>query len=184
MSYPGAMNEAILLANTMCGGTDRLRTPAEMADWLDSEGAVLGDRPPEIALRVSEFRTLRDAVRELLRAASSGRSLPEEAVASVNRTSASVPTHVELDLQHPAVPRVAEVVPAVSTAALALARIARSAVRLLGTDAANALRACPAPGCGRFFLAARPDQVWCSPACGNRARVARHAARRRNPEGP
>jgi putative stress-induced transcription regulator/CGNR zinc finger protein len=38
---------------------------------------------------------------------------------------------------------------------------------------------CDAPGCGQFYLRHRGDQRWCGPACGTRARVARHAARGR-----
>src|SRR3954447_9124809 len=37
---------------------------------------------------------------------------------------------------------------------------------------------CDAPSCGLFFERTRRNQRWCSPECGNRARVARHAARR------
>ncbi len=150
-----------------------------MAAWLESESSVVGEAPREIALRVSEFRALRDAVRQLLGAAAATRALPREAAALVNRISASVPTHVELDLTDPAGPRIAERFPVVNPAARVLAQIARSTVRLLGTEAAGAIRVCPAPRCGRFFAAARPDQVWCCPACGNRARVARHAGRQR-----
>ena len=41
-----------------------------------------------------------------------------------------------------------------------------------------AVRTCQAPSCGFFFFG-RPDQEWCSIPCGNRARAARHYARRR-----
>ncbi|MEW6060078.1 MAG: ABATE domain-containing protein [Actinomycetota bacterium] len=171
------MEAAISLANTLSEGSDLLRTPADMAEWLESESRVLGQAPPEVALRVSEFRMLRDAVRGLLEAVVSRRTLQAEAVAFVNRASASLPAHIELDLADPAQPRVVDVLPAVNPAARVLAQIARSAIRLLGSDAADVLRVCAAPRCGRFFKAARPDRVWCSLACGNRARVARHAAR-------
>jgi predicted RNA-binding Zn ribbon-like protein len=177
--YGWMVEPAIALANTFDGVLDRLGTPVGMAEWLESERAVLGQVPHEITLRVAEFRGLRDAVRELFRAAVEGRALPEGAVGLVNGTSASVPTHVELAPVGPAGRRITEIAPAVNPAAQMLAQMARSAVRLLGTDAAETLRMCPAPGCGRFFSAARPDQVWCSGSCGNRARVARHVARRR-----
>ncbi|MBI2237124.1 MAG: CGNR zinc finger domain-containing protein, partial [Actinobacteria bacterium] len=49
----------------------------------------------------------------------------------------------------------------------------------LGGSDRTRLGICAAPRCGRFFLAARPKQVWCTRACGNRARVARHYARTR-----
>jgi predicted RNA-binding Zn ribbon-like protein len=178
----GSVETAIALANTLSGGVDRLRTPADMAEWLDSERKVLGDAPHEIALRVSDFRALRDAVRDLLEAAAAKRALPGGAVQLVNRTSALVPSHLEIDLSDPAGPSITEIATVVNPAARMLAQVAGSAVRVLGTQAAESLRVCPAPRCGRFFLVARPDQVWCSPACGNRARVGRHAARRRDRE--
>jgi predicted RNA-binding Zn ribbon-like protein len=49
-------------------------------------------------------------------------------------------------------------------------------IELLGGPDAARLRECPA--CGRFFLASRQRQAWCSGACGNRTRVARHRSRR------
>jgi predicted RNA-binding Zn ribbon-like protein len=49
---------------------------------------------------------------------------------------------------------------------------------LAGPDASR-IRACQAPGCVLFFLAERRRRDWCSPACGNRARVARHYRRQR-----
>lgn len=61
----------------------------------------------------------------------------------------------------------------------AQARIARSAIEILGTDKRSRLRFCTPPGCGVYYLASRPQQRWCSPRCGTRTRVARHAARSR-----
>ena len=41
------------------------------------------------------------------------------------------------------------------------------------------LRACHAPGCVLYFLKDHPRREWCSTACGNRARAARHYRRHR-----
>lgn len=52
---------------------------------------------------------------------------------------------------------------------------------LLGDPALAAVRACPGAGCGWLFLDPRGRRVWCSmAACGNRAKVRAHAARRRS----
>jgi len=59
-----------------------------------------------------------------------------------------------------------------------LADIATSAITLVGGPGRDRLRRCGAPGCGRWFVASRPRQRWCSPTCGNRARVARFQERR------
>ena len=61
--------------------------------------------------------------------------------------------------------------------------------RVVGEQAAEAvrfladgpdLRACLAPGCVLYFVKDHPRRAWCSTACGNRARAARHYARHRS----
>lgn len=59
------------------------------------------------------------------------------------------------------------------------AALARAAVAFLASPDLDRLRACPAPRCVRYFVQAHARQEWCKPSCGNRARVARHHARRR-----
>src|SRR6266851_2221676 len=49
----------------------------------------------------------------------------------------------------------------------------RDAVRRLA-DRGDQLRACHAPGCVLYFVKSHPRREWCSVACGNRARAARH----------
>ena len=44
------------------------------------------------------------------------------------------------------------------------------------------LRTCGAPGCVLMFLKHHPRREWCSNACGNRARQARHYDRTRRPD--
>jgi predicted RNA-binding Zn ribbon-like protein len=58
-----------------------------------------------------------------------------------------------------------------------LGDLAGEAVRLL-SDGAE-LRACLAPSCVLYFVKDHPRREWCSTACGNRARAARHYARHR-----
>lgn len=57
--------------------------------------------------------------------------------------------------------------------------LARAAIAFLASPDRARLRACHAPRCVRYFLKDHPRQEWCKPACGNRARVARHHERRR-----
>ena len=56
--------------------------------------------------------------------------------------------------------------------------LAREAARLLGSDA-PVVRACYGPGCVLYFVQRHTRREWCSPGCGNRARVARHYRRAR-----
>ncbi|QES48267.1 hypothetical protein DEJ50_11010 [Streptomyces venezuelae] len=60
-----------------------------------------------------------------------------------------------------------------------IAGLARAAIEFLAGPQCEQLRSCSAPRCVRYFLRSHGRQAWCKPSCGNRARVARHAERRR-----
>jgi predicted RNA-binding Zn ribbon-like protein len=67
--------------------------------------------------------------------------------------------------------------PGVSPVTAGLAGVAEDAIQLLAGDDAASLRACYAPGCVLYFVKTHPRRQWCSVACGNRARAARHYQR-------
>lgn len=171
----GSPGLALELASTLQDGGDEIATAAGLAAWLDRHGDLLGEVEPEVSLRVADFRDLRGSVRVLFLAAVAGDPLSHEAVGAVNEASAAVPTHVLLDVSDPWEPRAALGGGGGSRTAQILGAFARSAIGILGGPERARLRACPAPRCGRFFVATRADRVWCSNACGNRVRVARHA---------
>jgi predicted RNA-binding Zn ribbon-like protein len=155
---------------------DGLATGAELARWLELERDRLGS-VPDAEARLRDFRRLRAAIRGLLAAAAEGEELPETAVATVNRASAAAPSFVQLR-----VPAEAVVESRARTRVDAtFGAIAASAVEVLGGPDRERIRVCAAPSCGLFFLAGRQRQQWCTPSCGNRARVARHYARREQP---
>jgi predicted RNA-binding Zn ribbon-like protein len=164
---------ALELAGTRLGERDLLGGPRELEAWLAERNL----RDPELALRLADFRRLRGAIRAALEATVEGRTPPADAVAAVNEASAASPVHRRLAVEPVRIVSHGEG----SSAARAFGAFARSAIELLGGPERERLRACPAPGCGRFFLATRSDRTWCSAACGNRVRVARHHARRRRP---
>jgi predicted RNA-binding Zn ribbon-like protein len=123
------------------------------------------------APRLAEVRALRDDVFTLLQAITRQQRLPPGPVQRINARAR----------EHPVVPQVkhsGELTVTVISAAEPLddllARVADSTIRLLN-DAGSALALCDAPSCGQFFIRARGNQRWCGPACGNRARVARHS---------
>lgn len=166
---------ALELAATVDGDRDLLGGPRDLERWLVARGIEeLG-----LALRLADFRGLRTAIRSLLLAAVDGRPMPTDAAEALNAASAAAPAHSRLEVGDGAI-RV-DVVETGPAAARVFAAIARSAIAIVGGPGREQLRSCPAPGCGRFFLASRPRQTWCSPACGNRVRVARHHERRRRP---
>lgn len=162
---------AIDLANTLHlesdgSATDLLATGGGLARWLHGTGGpgAVGSAP---------LQTLRGHVRALLAAAVEPRRLPQAAVAAVNWAAAAAPAVAQLEADELVFRSNA------SPPDAFLAEIAASAITLVGGPRRDRLRRCAAPGCGRWFLASRPRQTWCSPRCGNRARLARFQQRRR-----
>jgi predicted RNA-binding Zn ribbon-like protein len=151
-----------------------LATPAALLALLERVGLGGGVGVSEIGLRLTEFEALRSAVRELLDASVGGGPLPAAAVRRLNETSGRIPRALELGPDATAVER--ELGGARNPSARILAEIARSAIELLGSQR-DRVRRCPA--CGSFFVTTRMTRTWCSEACGNRTRVARHHARAR-----
>jgi predicted RNA-binding Zn ribbon-like protein len=160
---------------------DDLRTAADLDAWLDAVGIDrAGARATEGEL--ARARALRDAVRRLAAfvtrdtrsAAASAMTDVTAALEQVNLTAAELPApllalrngRLELSAGRSASP--------VTTG---LARVAEQAAGLLGGDDAARLRACYAPGCVLYFIKTHPRREWCSVACGNRVRAARHYQR-------
>jgi predicted RNA-binding Zn ribbon-like protein len=167
--YTGEL--ALDLANTLQlqrDGTtaDLLADPDGLAGWLRGTGGPDG-------VGSHELQALRRHVRALLAAAVRGRPLPPVAVTAVNRAGAAAPAVAQLEAGELVVRYHA------SPPDAFLADVATSAITLVGGPGHDRLRQCGAPGCGRWFLASRPRQRWCSPTCGNRARLARFHQRHR-----
>jgi predicted RNA-binding Zn ribbon-like protein len=166
------------------GPHDDLRTTADLNDWLDAVGV---DRAGAHATEgeLATARALRDAVR-LLAAHVTGDNRPGAAAATavvaaaldqLNVTAAELPaprlalSDGRLELALPG---------GSSPVTTGLAQVAGQAVALLGGEDAGRLRACYAPGCVLYFVKTHPRREWCSVACGNRVRAARHYQRARD----
>src|SRR4051794_11201742 len=147
---------------------DLLRAPADLEEWARRE------RLPGVdaGRRLAEARELRDAVLAVLRAATADERPPAAAAEQVNRAARRV--RLVPQLRDGGVELTALDAP--DPLDEALARIALSTLEVVGHPG---LALCDAPSCGQLFLRHRADQLWCGPACGTRARVARHAAQRR-----
>jgi len=169
------------------GPHDDLRTTADVNDWLDAVGV---DRAGAHATEgeLATARALRDAVR-LLAAHVTGDGRPGAAAATadvgaaldqVNVTAAELPAP-RLALRDGRLERGLPGGP--SPVTTGLARVAEQAVALLGGEDAGRLRACCAPGCVLYFVKTHPRREWCSVACGNRVRAARHYQRARDRKG-
>jgi predicted RNA-binding Zn ribbon-like protein len=158
--------EALGLANLS------LDSGSDLRGWLEEEGVLVPEETAEVSLRLPEFLSLQASVRELFDASIGGGPFPAAALERLNDVSARVPRVLRFDAGGPSeTPFAASATPAT------LARIAWSAIELLGESERSRLRRCGA--CGRYFVSTRSDRRWCSDACGNRTRVAMHHARRR-----
>jgi predicted RNA-binding Zn ribbon-like protein len=166
---------AVDFANTTkrSGGDEHelLQAAEDLVTWAELEAGRVPEIEPQ-AVRLGEIRTFRDDVKALLHAAVDGERAPVPAVERVNARLRAAPLVAQLR------DGTAVLAPAVETAPLdeLLARVAHSAVELA---AHGGVGFCDAPSCGQFFERSRASQLWCSHACGTRARVARHAQRRK-----
>jgi predicted RNA-binding Zn ribbon-like protein len=146
-----------------------LANPADLGRWLTSAG--LASSIPEVNdTDLLTARSLREAIFTLA-GGGTGRA-----------ANAARKTLNEIAAGPAAVPQLKrDGVILTGGAGALLATIAREAVRLFGSEAAQLIRQCEAPTCTLYFLdtSRRGDRRWCSMlACGNRAKVAEFRRRR------
>jgi predicted RNA-binding Zn ribbon-like protein len=182
MTYVGPLRDeplAIELHNTIYGilgvAMDGLEEEASAEAWLGTLADRLPDGGSGAAPDAAALRQLRDPIRTALRETVSGNPVPGAALDAINRLSARTPRSplilpgLGAGIDHHGATR----------ADIILGAFARDAIALLtGLERGN-LRACGAPGCVLMFLKDHPRREWCSNACGNRARQARHYERTR-----
>ena len=173
--YAGPLRDespAIELSNTVyvSGG--------ELADGLEAPRAWLEAIAPRLPAgsgawpSVAALKELREAVRTSLLP---GADPDPAALDALNQAAARAPRSPRVEpgllagTDHHGATR-AEIV---------LAAFAADAIDLLTGPRRADLRSCGAPGCVLLFLKDHPRREWCSNACGNRARQARHYRRLR-----
>ncbi len=185
-----ALDLALTVRHDGNGGVaDDLTEPAGLTAWVRANPEVLPDagRFTADAAQLAAVRDLRAAVRALFaRAVRPGEPSPAdatrllpvpEAVRRLNEAAARTPTVPVLDWPEGTGP---DVRPRPVRAGDDLtAALAHAVIAFLASPDRDRLRACHAPRCVRYFLKDHPRQEWCTPSCGNRARVARHHRRHR-----
>jgi predicted RNA-binding Zn ribbon-like protein len=185
-SYTGPVRSeplALELQNTLyaSGGKafDGLASEDSTAAWI----VALTDRLPSGGRgrgpTRSELIRLRGAVREALHAVLDGQAPTRASLEIINRASAGAPRSPHARWRRDAPPAADVDLHGASRAQVVLAAFAADAIGLLTGPRRQDLRACGAPGCVLLFLKDHPRREWCSHACGNRARQARHYARTR-----
>lgn len=175
------------------GVHDALASARELAQWLVSisqrldvpvDSGLDPAPPPGLTRTWTITRDLRDALRRLAAdathdsrpAAASACKETERARLTLNAAATHAPRWSALVLPATGAPK--RVIRTDASAPdAAVSQIADEAIALFGGEARSALRACLAPGCVLYFVKQHPRREWCSPGCGNRARVARHYAR-------
>ena len=142
-----------------------------IAPRLTADGLPGGTGPP-----AAELVALRAAVRAALRAVVAGDLPPRGALDAINAAAARAAFSAR------AVVRDGRVVWSVDRHGagrtdVVLAAFAADAIDLLAGPLRGEIRACGAPGCVLLYVRDHPRRQWCSNACGNRARQARHYRR-------
>jgi predicted RNA-binding Zn ribbon-like protein len=161
------------------GAHDALRTPDDVANWLEARHLLHDDlRPTTSDWRgLARAHEVRAAFRELIDAAAEHRAPTQESIDIVNELLASgrVPAleatadGIRLSHRHLA-PPLDE----------ALAGLAQPLVDRLGSEAIDRFRVCANDQCRwAFFDESRAGRRrWCDmTSCGNRAKAARHRAK-------
>ncbi len=159
--------------------TELITGPGALTEWLAHQHGRLSAPAPVDEELTARFRTARDPALRVLRAAAAGQPLPGAEVAAVNTALLAAPPIRVLDLA-PGPPRIVRT-GRVDPATQLLSDTAAAVVDLLTTPIRTDLTLCDAPGCGQLYLRARPNQQWCNPHCGTRARGQRLTDRRAGP---
>ena len=185
MAYAGPLRDepvAIELHNTVYAAAGELRDGLAdaasaaafvraIAPRLTSDGLPGGTGPS-----AAELVALRAAVRAALGAAVAGELPDRSSLDAVNAAAARAASSARAVVRRGRVVRTVDRHGA-DRADVVLAVFAADAIDLLTGPLRGEIRACGAPGCVLLYVRDHPRRQWCSNACGNRARQARHYRR-------
>ena len=146
-------------------------------DWLRVRGLRAGRLGVITDGDLEQMRELRSAIRAAFLARAAGRAPSRAAIRQINEAAGLVPTTPRLRWDDDGPRRETHWAKGARPNDRALAEIAVSAITTLLGDRGGRLRLCEAHGCNRMFIADHRRRRWCSRACGDRVRVARHYRR-------
>lgn len=186
--YAGPLREqpiSVELHNTLYatprGPVDGLADPASRQAFLHDIGPrmALDSQLPEPRPDAHELLELRRVIRSALHASIDHKPHDPGELDALNRFAARAPTSIKAEPAKNS--REAPVAGfdyhRASPEDIILAAFAADTINLITTPHRAEIRACGAPGCVLIYLKNDPRQRWCSNACGNRARQARHYQR-------
>ncbi|MEC3915168.1 CGNR zinc finger domain-containing protein [Nocardia sp. CDC160] len=192
MVDPLALRLANTIRATSRGLTDAFGTPESTRDWLISNAEHLGvyldlegylpseaDRTALVDLRQNVRALFAEYVAPQPASSADAAVLPAfpDALAAINRAAAPALRQLEWDATGPHLEHRLLTASDVDTV---MAGLSDATIEFFTSPEAAQIRTCPAPRCVRYFLKSHPRQEWCSVACGNRARAARHYAQHRD----
>jgi predicted RNA-binding Zn ribbon-like protein len=170
------LSVALALVNTRVSGTrgvfDRLSDASAVGQWLQRHHLTKVKRAT--AAETSDLMQLRGDARAVFQAVEH-HSAPDRAVLTRVNAAAAKPVRPVLRSAGENLEMQWEPV----TSEPPTARVARDVVMFAASESAARLRTCAAEDCDRMFVQDHGRRIWCSPGCGNRMRVQRHAARAR-----
>lgn len=170
---------ALDLLNTRPTVGDLIADPAGLAAWLEEEAGRLGPVGVVGESEVAAVVAVREAAGPALAAVRRGERPPDEALRALNAALAAAPAHRELAWAEEGGLQARTLRDAAPARRLA-ADLAEAVAELLVGPRVAEVRECEAHDCSLLFLPAHPRRRWCvASACGNRARVARHYAKRK-----
>jgi predicted RNA-binding Zn ribbon-like protein len=182
--YAGPVRDeplAVELHNTLFahGGEliDGLADRASCDAWLAALDRRLPPGGTRAGPRPAELIALRQAVRDAFHALLEGQLPPRTSIEALNRSSTRAPRAAIARWRRDAPPVSGWDFGEASRADVVLSALAADAIDLVTGPNGASLRVCGAPGCVLAFVKQHPRREWCSIACGNRARQARHYRR-------
>ena len=173
LTFSAAVDLSNTIVVTPRGEIDLLTSDPQLDVWIAAERGRIAFLDA-VAGRLQDVRALRADLRSVLYAHAESRPLPGPPLRRINALSAAAPAYQVLTTEGVVVIEHAND----DAYANFAAEVARSAIdQFLGGE--RRLSICTAPSCGLLYPPNHGRQRWCCRACGNRARVARHAARQR-----
>ncbi|WP_432761951.1 CGNR zinc finger domain-containing protein [Saxibacter everestensis] len=157
---------------------DELATPDAVRAWLLALDLIVPGAVLHEYCR-SRIVALREDLRDVFAAHTTGDVPPPEAMQALNRALTSAPGALLLRFEPMAGFTRSADHPMTQVIEHVMALIAEDAAALLTGDDASLLASCEADGCQRFFLRTHARRQWCSTRCGDRTRAARAYARKR-----
>ena len=171
--HPALDLPATLTGRLKAQQRELLGSPDDLGRWLVQSG-VAEKAPRMTHTDLTLARELRESIYAAVLSRVAGKPLPTAVRTALNRIALGRSSVPQLDARGR--------VRVTASARASLVDLARDAIRLLGSDAAERLRQCDAETCARLFIdtSRAGDRRWCSMSgCGNKAKVAEFRRRQR-----